>query len=130
MKRLIAAACAVLAALPATVLGGPADEIQGTWECRLPGAAATKTPPIVWFGAARSGGQMVETAVDLDGFARQVSGISDLSSDPDGWLRVQPQDGPAFMVKPHGLTNKQGLHAMSLRRGGASYRCLRLPLIV
>lgn len=129
MKHLLATACVALAALPLAAPAGPADQLLGTWECRVPGAEPTKTPPIVWFGAAQSGGKTVETAVDLDGFARQVSGISDLAPDADGWLRVQPQDGTVFMVKPLGQTGKQGSHAMSLKRGGTAYRCLRLPQI-
>jgi hypothetical protein len=103
----------------------PADQLVGTWECRVPGAAPTKTPPIVWFGPAQASGKMIETSVDLDGFARTVSGISDIVPDANGWWRIQPQDGPAFMVQPlpaHGKTP-----AMSLRRGNASYSCLRLP---
>jgi hypothetical protein len=68
---------------------------------------------------------MVETTVDLDGFARTVSGISDIVPDADGWWRVQPQDGPAFVVQPQGARGKTP--AMSLKRGNASYNCLRLP---
>jgi hypothetical protein len=127
MKRLLAGACALLTALPAATLANPANELVGTWECRIPGAAPTRTPPIVWFGAARSDGKVIETALDLDGFARQVSGISDVLAEPGGWLRVQPQDGPAFTVKPLGTANRAGTPAMSLRRGGTAYHCLRLP---
>jgi hypothetical protein len=127
MKRLLATALLAAAAVPLAAPAGPADQLLGTWECRIPGAEPTKTPPIVWFGAANSGGATVDTAIDLDGFARQVSGISDLAAEADGWLRVQPQDGPVFMVKPHGPTSRQGTHAMSLKRGGTAYRCLRLP---
>ena len=132
MKRLLASVCtaactAALAVPPAAALAGPADQLLGTWECRIPGAAPTKTPPIVWFGAAKAEGKVVESSIDLDGFARQVSGISELAAEADGWMRVQPQDGTVFMVKPLGPMNKAGLQAMSLKRGGTDYRCLRLP---
>jgi hypothetical protein len=129
MNRLLAsgAACAALAVLPAATVAGPADQLLGTWECRVPGAAPTKTPPIVWFGAAKAEGKVVESSVDLDGFARQVSGISELAAEADGWMRVQPQDGAVFMVRPLGPMQKAGIPAMSLKRGGTGYHCLRLP---
>jgi hypothetical protein len=126
MKRLLAPVCALLAVWPAAAPASPAETLAGTWECRVPGAAPTRTPPIVWFGAARADGRVLDTAVDLDGFARQVSGISDLAAESGGWLRVQPQDGAAFSVRPLG-TNRHGVAAMSLRRGGTAYHCLRLP---
>lgn len=129
MKRTMLAACAALAA--AATLAAPAsagtEDLIGTWECRIPGAEPTRTPPIVWFGAARADGKVVQTTVDLDGFARTVAGLSDVSADADGWLRVQPESGPAFAVKPLGAANKQRIPAMSLKRAGATYRCLRLP---
>lgn len=126
MKRLLAPVCALLLVCPAAAPANPAEALAGTWECRVPGAEPTRTPPIVWFGAARSDGKVLDTAVDLDGFARQVSGISDLVAEPGGWLRVQPQDGAAFSVRPLGA-NRQGVAAMSLRRGATAYHCLRLP---
>jgi hypothetical protein len=125
MRRFLLLAAAALAAPTSGAATMPADQLVGTWECRVPGAPPTKTPPIVWFGAAQASGKTIETTVDLDGFARTVSGISDIVPDADGWWRIQPQDGPAFMVQPlpvHGKTP-----AMSLRRGNASYSCLRLP---
>ena len=74
MRRFLFLAAAAVA-LPATAaLPTPADQLVGTWECRVPGAPPTKTPPIVWFGPAQTGGKMIETNVDLDGFARTVSG--------------------------------------------------------
>jgi len=127
LQLVCTAACAALAVLPAAALSGPADQLLGTWECRVPGAAPTKTPPIVWFGAAKADGKVVDSSVDLDGFARQVSGISELAAEADGWMRVQPQDGAMFMVKPLGPMNKAGIQAMSLKRGDTGYRCLRLP---
>jgi hypothetical protein len=115
---------AAAAALP-VLAAAPADDLLGTWECRIPGAPPTKTPPIVWFGPAQTGGAVAGTTVDLDGFARTVYGISEVMSDTGGWWKVQPEQGEAFLVQtlpPRGQTPQ-----MSLRRGNASYNCLRLP---
>lgn len=125
MRRFLFLAAAAVAAPAIGALPMPADELVGTWECRVPGGPPTKTPPIVWFGAAQTSGKMIETTVDLDGFARTVSGISDIVPDANGWWRIQPQDGPAFMVQP--LPARGPTAAMSLRQGSASYNCLRLP---
>jgi len=111
-------------ALPASA-AAPADDLLGTWECRIPGAPPTKTPPIVWFGPAQSTGATAGSTVDLDGFARTVYGVSEVVSDAGGWWKVQPEQGEAFLVQtlpPRGQTPQ-----MSLRRGSASYNCLRLP---
>jgi len=123
MKRLVLLAAA--AALAAPAFAGPADDLLGTWECTVPGAPATRTPPIVWFGPASAPGKTSDTALELDGFAREVSGISDLAPDADGWWKVQPQDGQSFMVKALGTFGSTP--AISLKRSGAAYRCLRLP---
>jgi len=125
MRRFLLAAAAAVALPAAAALPLPADQLVGTWECRIPGAPPTKTPPIVWFGAAQAGGRMIETNVDLDGFARTVSGISDVVPDAAGWWKVQPQDGPAFRVQPDASRGRTP--GMTLRRDGASYHCLRLP---
>ena len=108
--------------------GFTADELIGTWECTVPGAPPTKTPPIVWFGPANTDGKAVDATVDLDGFARTVSGISDLAADADGWWKVQPQDGQPFLVKPLPPEGK-AVPAMALKQGSESYHCLRLPRI-
>lgn len=119
-------ATAATVSLPAAAaLPTPAEQLVGTWECRVPGAPPTRTPPIVWFGAAQTDGRMIATNVDLDGFARNVSGLSDIVPDAPGWWKVQPQDGPSFLVQPLGARGKTP--AMTLRRGNASYSCLRLP---
>ena len=125
MRRFLFLAAAAVALPAAAALPTPADQLVGTWECRVPGAPPTKTPPIVWFGPAQTGGKMIETNVDLDGFARTVSGVSDVVPDADGWWKVQPQDGPAFLVQPQPARGQTP--AMSLKRGNASYSCLRLP---
>jgi hypothetical protein len=126
MRRFLLLAAAAVA-LPAAAdhLPLPADQLVGTWECRVPGAPPTKTPPIVWFGPAQADGRMVATNVDLDGFARVVSGVSDVVPDDGGWWKIQPQDGVSFLVQP--LPARGKTPAMSLRRGNASYNCLRLP---
>jgi hypothetical protein len=127
MKRLATLACAALAALPAAGLAQDTALLVGTWECRVPGAAPTTTPPIVWFGGAYADGKIVPTTVDVDGFARQVYGLSNVAATPDGWIQVQPPEGQAFLVKPLGQAGQRA-PAMSLKRGAAAYHCLRLPL--
>ncbi len=128
MKRL--ALLAALMALVAPVRAGPAHELIGTWECQVSGAPPTKTPPIVWFGEANADGKRIDSAVDLDGFARTVSGVSDLASDTKGWWTVQPLDGVSFMVKPRPPLGKQTAGAMFLKLGQASYNCRRLPSLI
>jgi hypothetical protein len=125
MRRFLFLAAAAAAFPAAAALPTPADQLVGTWECRVPGAPPTKTPPIVWFGAAEAGGKLIEANVDLDGFARTVSGISDVVADAAGWWKIQPQDGTAFLVQP--LPGRGKTPAMSLKLGNASYSCLRLP---
>ncbi|MFO1364451.1 MAG: hypothetical protein U1F45_18680 [Burkholderiales bacterium] len=129
MKRLTLLAGVVLAALPAVASAQDTARLVGTWECRVPGAEPTRTPPIVWFGGAYSEGKIVPSAIDLDGFARAVSGLSNVAAAADGWIQIQPQQGEPFTVKPLGHAGDR-VPAMTLRRGNASYHCLRLPLAV
>ena len=126
MRRLVClvAAAAAAVALPA-LAAAPADDLLGTWECYVPGGKPTKTPPIVWFGPAQSSGATAGTTIDLDGFARTVFGISEVVSDAGGWWKVQPQEGEPFLVQT--LPPRGNTPAMALRRGTASYNCLRLP---
>jgi hypothetical protein len=129
MRRLalpLACLAAAAAALPA-LAAGPADDLLGTWECYVPGAPPTKTPPIVWFGpVGQPAGATAGSTVDLDGFARTVYGISEVTSDAGGWWKVQPEQGEPFLVQSlppfRGQTPQ-----LSLRRGAESYNCLRLP---
>ena len=129
MKRLTLLAGVVLAALPAVASAQDTARLVGTWECRVPGAEPTRTPPIVWFGGAYSEGKIVPSAIHLDGFARAVSGLSNVAAAADGWIQIQPQQGEPFTVKPLGHAGDR-VPAMTLRRGNASYHCLRLPLAV
>jgi hypothetical protein len=118
-------ACVVAAVVALPALAAPADDLLGTWECRIPGAPPTKTPPIVWFGPAQTGGATAGTTVDLDGFARTVYGISEVVSEAGGWWKVQPEQGEPFLVQT--LPPRGNTPALAVRRGAASYDCLRLP---
>jgi hypothetical protein len=127
MRRLaLALACLIAAAASPALADGPVDGLLGTWECYVPGAPPTKTPPIVWFGPAATAGTIATSTVDLDGFARAVYGISEIVPDAGGWWKIQPEQGEPFLVQSlppfRGQTPQ-----MSLRRGAASYNCLRLP---
>jgi hypothetical protein len=122
--RLLFLAAAATVTLPA-LAEAPADDLLGTWECYVPGGPPTKTPPIVWFGPAQSAGATAGATVDLDGFARTVYGISEVVSDAGGWWKVQPQDGESFLVQT--MPSRGNTPQITLKRGGASYNCLRLP---
>jgi hypothetical protein len=122
--------CAVSALLciAGPAVAGPADEMAGTWECRLPGVEYGRKPPILYVGQSevKDSGQSV--VVDLDGFAREVYGLSSVTPDADGWLKVTPAQGQAFLVRPE-ADEKVKTAVMALRLGatGGIYRCLRLP---
>jgi hypothetical protein len=121
---LIAAALAAAAA-PAYAQDG-VQFMAGAWECRLPEQAGSKTPPILYIGTARSGGDMRNDLVEVDGFARAVSGMAKIGTADGGWTQVTPDSGPPFYVRPEA----GGAHAaMVVKRSpdGAAYRCLRLP---
>jgi hypothetical protein len=124
MRRLVFLVTAAAAALPAFA-ADPAEDLLGTWECYVPGAPPTKTPPIVWFGPVQASDPAAGPTVDLDGFARTVYGISAVAPDAAGWWKVQPQDGSPFLVQP--LPPRGQTPAMTLKRDGTSYYCLRLP---
>lgn len=121
----IAAALAAAAAAPA-LAQGDVQAMAGAWECRLPEHAGSKTPPILYIGAARSGGDLRTDLVEVDGFARAVSGMAKVSAADAGWIQVTPESGAPFFVHPEA----GGAHgAMSVKRSpnSAPYRCLRLP---
>jgi hypothetical protein len=117
-RTLIAAA---LFALPLACAAGPADAVAGTWECRVPGTDHGPTPPILYLGAADG----AETAIDVDGFAREVYGIGRIDVDAGGWWKITPEQGAAFRVRPDAAA-RGGRPTMQVQRDAASYRCHRV----
>jgi hypothetical protein len=113
------------AALSAGSAGAsPAGDIAGTWECRLPGVEYRNKPPILY--VADSGSDQV--TVEVDGFAREIYGRSEVFADADGWFKVKPAQGQQFMIRPESA-KQQKTASMGLRFTDAKgdYRCLRLP---
>lgn len=117
---------AFLAAALVTGAAGasPAGDIAGTWECRLPGVEYRNKPPILY--VADSGSDQV--TIEVDGFARQIYGRSEVYADADGWFKVKPAQGQEFLIRPDGSA-KQRTPGMGLRFADSKgdYRCLRLP---
>lgn len=118
---LSALACACAAA------ASPAVDITGTWECRQPGIQYRNKPPILY--VADTGGDPSQVTIEVDGFARELYGRSEIAADQDGWWKIKPAQGQEFMIRPDGSA-KQRTAAMGLRFADAKsdYRCLRLPL--
>ncbi|MCX7891375.1 MAG: hypothetical protein N2544_03255 [Burkholderiales bacterium] len=122
-----AIAAALTLGLPAA---GAADiaSLYGTWECRIPGSAPTRTPPILWLapGTGAAQGQLV---VEVDGFARDVAGLADVAALDGGWFRVSLPDGKTLLVREGVAPRGRRAPSMELRRGENApvYRCLRLP---
>ncbi|HET7763517.1 MAG TPA: hypothetical protein VFK92_00320 [Burkholderiales bacterium] len=115
---------ALLCACPA--MASPAGDIAGTWECRLPGVEYHNKPPILYVADAGSD----QVTIEVDGFAREIYGRSEVLADADGWFKVKPAQGQEFMIRPEGVTAKVKTASMGLRLGDAKgdYRCLRLPM--
>ena len=112
----------------ASAFAQPTDNMIGTWECRQPGVEYRNKPPILYVeGSITKDSSRATFALDVDGFVREVYGFSEVTADADGWWKVTPKQGDAFMVRPEGVT-KSRTASMALRRAGATYRCLRLPL--
>jgi hypothetical protein len=113
---------ALLGACPAAA--SPAGDIAGTWECRQPGVQYRNKPPILY--VADTGGQV---AIEVDGFAREIYGRSEVFADADGWFKVKPAKGQEFLIRPEGMATKQKTASMGLSfaDGKPDYRCLRLP---
>jgi len=112
----------LLGACPA--LASPAGDIAGTWECRQAGVQYRNKPPI--FYAADAGSDQV--TIEVDGFAREIYGRSEVLADQDGWFKVKPAQGQEFMIRPERAA-KQKTASMGLRFADVKndYRCLRLP---
>jgi hypothetical protein len=112
---------ALLAAPAAASLAG---DITGTWECRQAAVQYRNKPPILY--VADTGGDQV--SIEVDGFAREIYGRSQLLADQDGWFKVKPAQGQEFMIRPE-TAAKQKTASMALRFADAKndYRCLRLP---
>jgi len=123
MKVLRLAFLAALAG-PCAAAASPAGDIAGTWECRLPGVEYRNKPPILY--VADTGESQV--TIEVDGFAREIYGRSEIAADQGGWWRVKPAQGQEFMIRPDGSA-KQHTPAMGLRFADSKgdYRCLRLP---
>jgi hypothetical protein len=116
--------------LAATAVAQPTDNMIGTWECRQPGVQYRNKPPILYVeGSITKDSSRATFALEIDGFVREVYGHSEVTADADGWWRITPKQGEAFSVRPEGV-KKSRTASMTLRRAGANYRCLRLPLTV
>ena len=123
MKLRFAFLAALTGACPA--LASPAGDIAGTWECRQPGVQYRNKPPILY--VADTGSNQV--TIEVDGFAREIYGRSEVLADADGWFRVKPAQGQEFQIRPEGMQAKQKTASMGLSfaDGKPDYRCLRLP---
>ena len=119
---------AFLAALagPCAAAASPAGDIAGTWECRQPGIEYRNKPPILY--VADTGGDQSQVTIEVDGFAREIYGRSEIAADQGGWWKVKPAQGQEFMIRPDGSA-KQRTPAMGLRFADSKgdYRCMRLP---
>jgi hypothetical protein len=123
MKDLrLAFLAALLGACPAAA--SPAGDIAGTWECRQPGVQYRNKPPILYI--ADTGTDQV--TIEVDGFAREIYGRSEISADQGGWWKVKPAQGQEFLIRPE-AAGKQKTPSMGLSfaDGKTDYRCLRLP---
>jgi len=123
MKLRFAFLAALTGACPA--LASPAGDIAGTWECRQPGVQYRNKPPILYI--ADSGSEQV--TIEVDGFAREIFGRSQVAAEQGGWWKVKPAQGQEFLIRPEGVSAKQKTASMGLSfaDGKTDYRCLRLP---
>ena len=87
---------AVFGACPAAA--SPPGDIAGTWECRLPGIEYRNKPPILY--VADTGGDPPQVTIEVDGFAREIYGRSEIAADQGGWWKVKPAQGQEFMIRP------------------------------
>jgi hypothetical protein len=124
MRALSLAFLAMLAGT--TIAASPAGDIAGTWECRQAGVEYRGKPPILYVAGTTASN---EVTIEVDGFAREVYGRSEVAADPGGWWKVKPARGQEFLIRLE-AGGKQRTPAMGLRWVDAKgdYRCLRLPL--
>lgn len=121
MKRL-AFLVALAGACPAAA--SPAGDIAGTWECRQPGVEYRNKPPILYVADAGSD----QVTIEVDGFAREIYGRSEVFADADGWFKVKPAQGKEFLIRPEAAAKqKTPSMGLSFADGKTDYRCLRLP---
>ncbi len=130
MQKRATMIAALLAATATPVLAQePVQFMAGAWECRLPEHVGSKTPPILYIGVAheKDGGTRTDL-VEVDGFAREVSGMARVSPGDGGWVQLSPEGGQPLFVRSLSA-GTGGLAALSVKRSasGAEYRCLRLP---
>src|SRR5262245_56084366 len=119
---LLAFLAALIGACPAAA--SPAGDIAGTWECRQPGVQYRNRPPILYI--AETGTNQV--TIEVDGFAREIYGRSEVAVDQGGWWKVKPAQGNEFLIRPEGVTKqKTPSMGLSFADGKTDYRCLRLP---
>lgn len=118
---------AFLAAALVTGAAGasPAGDIAGTWECRLPGIEYRNKPPILY--VAETGGDQSQVTIEVDGFAREIYGRSDVFAGADGWFQVKPAQGQQFMIRPEASKQKTASMGLRFADSKSDYRCLRLP---
>ncbi len=130
MKKLATLIAALAAAAATPLLAQESVQFMaGAWECRLPEHEGSKTPPILYIGVAHEQGGATRTdIVEVDGFARAVSGMARVAPGDGGWVQLSPEAGQPLFVRPLN-DGKGGLPAMSVKRSdsGEAYRCLRLP---
>lgn len=105
----------------------PTESMIGTWECRQPGVQYGNKPPILFVEGSKDPSRAT-VALEVDGFVREVYGLSEVTADAGGWWRITPKQGEPFTVRPEGATRTKTA-SMALRRAGATYNCLRLPLL-
>ena len=121
MKRLV-----FLVALTGacSAVASPAGDIAGTWECRQPGVEYRNRPPILYVADAGSD----QVTIEVDGFAREIYGRSEVLADADGWFKVKPAQGKEFLIRPEAAAKqKTPSMGLSFADGKTNYRCLRLP---
>jgi hypothetical protein len=125
MKKTTSAFLATLCVAGAAVAQS-ADDMVGTWECRQAGVEYKNKPPILYIEGTSAKDPKQSVVFQIDGFTREVYGLADMTADSDGWWKISPAQGDPFLVKPEAAgTSKTA--AMALKRGAASFRCLRLP---